>query len=488
MYDGAVEQFTPEELNELVSPTDLLDLQTVVSSPAAVSMLRRRHEGFPKPRAVSGRTPLFRLGDVVEWFQDERGVQLQPVREEWRLARAMKALQVDHPLPKAREFAVGVLATCGSQGVDARRLLDDGDVFDVLREIARSVDPEAVGHVLATLLGAIPGDRVAVRFVDAVARRLAAGSAPLDLEDEILQGLASVATPATTTSPHVLIDLMVAVADPDGVDSIYDPTCGEAGLLLTAGAETGWTAQLAGRESEPGPWRIAHARAHLRGVQLDLGAEPQESQVDDRVSGSDAALVVCDPPFVGRGYVRWIRHALDNVRPKDGRAVVCLPARTLEPGRRESRSTPVGRVEAVVACPSIREDTAERVVIWSVTSAPNDSILIVDATDPATSADAVRQGLRHWRSTGVRPPGIPCEVILAGDRDSPSLDLRPPTMRRGPEDPKAALERRAGELASELLGLAGGDLEDAVTAEERRVLERLVRRLRKAAAVPSGET
>ena len=474
--------FTADELEDLVSPTDLLDLQTVVTSPAALSMLRKRHDTFPKPRAVAGRSPLFRLADVVDWFEDERKVQLAPRHQEWRLARAIKALQVDHRLEDARQFAIGVVATCGSARVDQRRRLERGGDLETLYEVAGAIEPDQVRVAVRALLDAIDHDRPAVRFVHAVAERLAGSSDPIELEREIIDGLASIATSKTTTSPDLLIDLMVAVADLDGADTIFDPTCGEAGLLLAAGSATGRKVQLAGMESDRVAWNIAHARAHLRGLRLDLGDGPATSQLGERGPGRDAALVVCDPPFVGRGYVRWLNHALHNSRYPDGRAVICLPARTLEP-RQESRHIPFGAVEAVVACPPVRDDTGEPVAIWSITRRPNNDVLIIDATGRDVTPDALSEGLRHWRSTGTRPPGIPSEVMPAVEAHSVGADLRPSALTVVGDDPTAASKKHAVKLATELLALVSGELKDSTTAEQRRVLERLVNRLRRDVAV-----
>lgn len=482
-----VNDFTPEELDDLVSPTELLGLQadgdddTALKTTAGLAMLRKRHGNFPQPRGT-GRTPLFRLGDVVDWFNANRpDVRLRPTPT-WRVARSVEALRTAHPLEAARPFAIGALAVCGTLATQP----DTTHTADLTQAVGSLDAPDDQRTAIAALIGAVSGDDpAAIRLIRALTASTAAApdaGGINNLESEVLQRLTGMATPtSTTTSPDALVDTILAVADPDRTPTIFDPTAGEASLLLAAGKATGWTAELSGQEQDPTARNIAHARSYLQGTHVNLGAQPADSLNHDQFPGEGAALVLCDPPFAGRGFAKWLNHALTHTRP-DGRAVVALPIRTLEPGRPEWPNIPFGTVEAIVACPpKLRQDTGEAIAIWSITHHPNNNVLIVDATkgDPHHTTPAIRNALRQWRQ-GTEPdtnPALPHAIVPATQIRAHHGDLRPATWCPDTTDTTQDQKRRALELATELTALINGDLRTITTDEQRRGLDRLTQRL-----------
>lgn len=489
------------EADDLVGPGELAEL--IGGTAKALGMLRKRNPDFPEPRATAGRTPLFRLGDFVHWYEDTyaRGGPVA-ARGDWRRRRALEACRLDQGLDETRRFVVGTIALCHrSPSTAADLAADGGDVAAALPDgIATLADHDGrLAGVVDRLIGEVDvTSEPATRLARRLARAVVGGKDPARLADGALRHLTAMATPAgTTTSEWALVDLLLAVADPTGTSIVFDPAAGEGALLLAAGESTGWTARLRGQERDEWAWRIALARASLHdGADLvDLGPGPADSLTDDQWPTLRADLCVCDTPFHGKGIDRWLLHSLAHLGP-DGRAVVCLPVKTLDPGRREWRVLPTGSVEAVVLCPpGLRADTAEPIAIWSVTRRTNTHVLIVDASgldlptqDPHDSAgeqrgiDALRDTLRHWRSTGEiptqPPPGLHLAAVSTPDLADRDGDLRPATWTRQPT--QAADDEtveRALTLARDLHDLIEGPLRGTTTEEHRRGLRRLIKRL-----------
>lgn len=492
-------RWSEAEAEDLVGPAELAEL--IGGTAKALGMLRKRNPDFPEPRATAGRTPLFRLGDFVHWYEEiyARGAPVA-ADEDWLRRRATEACRLDQGLDQTRRFVVGTIALCHRSPSAAEALAGDGDVASAIADgiAALAADDERLADVIHRLTGeAEVASEPAARLAHRLARAVVAGEDPARLADGTLAQLTAMATPAgSTTSERALVELLLAVADPPGTSTVFDPAAGEGALLLAAGEATGWAARLRGQERDEWAWRIALARASLHDSDdVDLGPGPADSLADDLWPDLRADLCVCDAPFHGKGIDRWLLHSLAHVGP-DGRAVVCLPVKTLDPGRREWRVLPTGSVEAVVLCPpGLRADTAEPTAIWSVTRHTNTHVLVVDAShldllpenapvdgERQLALEGLRDALRQWRATGRTPDDLPPGLNLAEvttpeltDRDG---DLRPATWTGPPThaDDDLTVER-ALTLARELRDLIEGPLRPATTQEHRRGLNRLIKRL-----------
>lgn len=490
------------EADDLVGPGELAEL--IGGTTKALGMLRKRNADFPEPRATAGRTPLFRLGDFVYWYEHTyaRGGPID-ASEDWRRRRALEACRLDQGLDETRRFAVGAVALCHQTPTVAQDLASGRDLAEARTQGLTAVhdaDPMLAG-ALADLTGEVDiSSEPVTRLGRQLAQQIDAGVDPVALADEALRHLTAMATPAgTTTSEGDLVDVLVAVADPEAGSTILDPTVGEGGLLLAAGQAANGSARLYGQERDSWAWRVARARAslHPAGAGVDLGPLPADSLNDDHWRTLRVDLCICDPPFHGKGIDRWLLHALRHLAP-GGRAVVCLPMKTLNPGRREWRVVPPGSVEAVIVCPAgLRSDTTDPVAIWSVTEHPNDRVLVIDASalDLTTDGplgdesggphlDLLRDTIRHWRATGTIPADMPASLQIysiptatISDRDG---DLRPTIWAEGNDAATTADDEnteQALSLARELHTLVEGPLRKITTEEHRRGLNRLIKRL-----------
>lgn len=99
----------------------------VENKQAAIRMLRKNHRGFPAPVTASGRTHLFRLGDLAgwavstqkpSWTPEEAVRQRSPlVGEQWHLDRAIDVCVVELGPDLARRLAVLTAVALDHAGV-----------------------------------------------------------------------------------------------------------------------------------------------------------------------------------------------------------------------------------------------------------------------------------------------------------------------------------------------------------------------------------
>ena len=317
---------------------------------AAVSNWRRRHDSFPLRIGGTDVSPLFSLTDIEKWLREHKKLGKSASRE-WLWPQFE---------------ALGDRDETGLAIVTVGRLLagEEGD--------SHGLDAVESGPVQAAVeLGRREGPSGILTFL---LRRW--------LETHVRQ---------ITTTPEALADLMVdlalsvwASADDEHRDdplAVLDPTCG-AGHLLTAAATAvpaalNRPAALLGCDIDP----VLTALTDVRLALLPASGAPTPIVVPgdclraDPLSGAQADLVLCNPPFNERdwGYedlatdsrwahglpprtepeLAWVQHCLARLRP-GGSAVLLLPPTVAarKAGRRIRGSLlRTGALRAVVALP-----------------------------------------------------------------------------------------------------------------------------------------
>jgi len=471
---------------------------------SSMRMARSRKTDFPQPRDTSSRSALFRLGDLIAWLEahpewseaNGRSPGDKPIRWEalWLLQRAEAACRRAHGASSARRFGVGALLTFDLAG---RRLAwRPGRVPDRLSPLVAAGDDvpgrlanhldglDLLVEVARALVAAVPPTSApASRLARSLALALSDGYSGGSLADHLLSHLTTSETAAgTAITPDQLADLLAIVADAHDGDRVLDLAAGEGATLLAIGRRCPGSV-LIGREVDPWNWRIGVARLHLHRVEVDLGDAPVDSL---QALDLEADIVVTDPPFAQRSYLRWVERAVHSTNP-GGRAAVVLPARTLEAGRKEVRH--VQRyLETVVVLPGgQRAATPEPIAIWVINPAwHHDDFLLVDAgglvrqdLDPIPLAGMLATWRHDHRVTtvaGISADAIQSETLLHPLHRHKVMA----SSRRASEVPRDRQSaRRALELARELLDLTAGPLETTTTNEQRRALGRLVTNLEK---------
>jgi hypothetical protein len=492
---------------------------------AALRMLRRspQRPGFPEPTGTSGRTRLYRLGDLVSWIAScesnheavtvALGDRPQQVPPSWHVRRAVDACAVELDAELARRLAVAVTLALDCQGTESghgnpvteslEALSAEHDVLSRLRSESSAIEashPDLDG-VFAHLLSGMPTDvSAAGRLLQATASALSAGLPAARLADATLERLSS--APAVGGGSGLtgtgLVRLMVAAGDPRPGESALDLAAGEGSLLLYVAESAGDNPRLAGFEPDSAKWAIAKGRFHLHRLPVDLH---HGMSLDGGETLPTADLVLVDPPLDHRSdYPRWLALAANCCTPT-GRAVVCLPRDSRETSNPGWATVGSEFCDVLITVPNrLRTDHGEGMVLWVLDREPKDQVLLVDASNvghqrgalnevDAEHESALRLTVREWRRSNTASGSPPIDVVAVArwdmdiDKSQPSTDITD----RGPARSEVGgdsggLEHTIEEakaMADRLSALVEGPLRPYTSEEHRRALARLSSRLRR---------
>ncbi len=396
---------------------------------------------------------------------------------------------------------LGASAESVRQPAAVRKLLaGDDKTIEALRAQAPRVErsaPELAG-VFERLLEEVPTVVVgSSRLAGALFDALNSGLSGSDLLDTTLERLPS--SPAlgggSALTASGLSRLMVATGDPHPGEHVLDLASGEGGLLLHAAEQAGGPVELTGYEADPVSWAIAKSRFYLRGLAVDLRLE---KSLDGNGSLPTADLVLIDPPLEGRRtYHLWLSLAAGCVGSA-GRAVVALPAISLDTSRKEWREVG-GQVAVVVRATSrLRVDHGDALALWVLDARPGPEVLMIDASRlgrhrgllndvGVDEAELLRNAVRAWRSDAPVDEGMQLSVgtVPRVELKQPDAELFPrgKFKSRRSEWSVSASEPahedlvEAQKLVERLADLVNGPLASYTSEEHRRAVKRLMIRL-----------
>lgn len=175
-------------------------------------------------------------------------------------------------------------------------------------------------------------------------------------------------------TPRNIVRLMVGILDPQEGETIYDPACGTAGMLLAAvehirdagGDPRTFFGRLYGQEKNLTTSAVARMNLLLHGVedfQIERGDTLRSPVFTDPSTGGIATfdVVIANPPFSlenwgreiwetdpwGRAFAglptdtsgdfAWVQHMVKSMAPRTGRMAVVLPQGALFRGGVEGR-------------------------------------------------------------------------------------------------------------------------------------------------------
>jgi type I restriction enzyme M protein len=151
-------------------------------------------------------------------------------------------------------------------------------------------------------------------------------------------------------TPRSIVKTLVAVLAPhDG--KVYDPCCGSGGMfvqseefILAHGGKIGDVA-IFGQEANPTTWRLAAMNLAIRGIDFNLGREPNDTFTHDQFPDLRADFILANPPFnisdwwhasltgdarwqygdppAGNANYAWLQHMLHHLKD-GGRAGIVL--------------------------------------------------------------------------------------------------------------------------------------------------------------------
>jgi len=217
-------------------------------------------------------------------------------------------------------------------------------------------------------------------------------------------------------TPASIVKTLVAVLAPHH-GQVYDPCCGSGGMFVQSerfieahGGKVG-DVSIYGQESNPTTWRLAAMNLAIRGIDFNLGREPNDTFTRDQHPDLRADFVLANPPFnvsdwwhgslegdprwvygtppQGNANYAWLQHILYHLKPT-GRAGVVLANGSMSSSQNNEGAIrramiEAGVVEAVISLPSqMFYNTPISACIWFLTKSnradrPRQDVLLIDA-------------------------------------------------------------------------------------------------------------
>lgn len=151
-------------------------------------------------------------------------------------------------------------------------------------------------------------------------------------------------------TPASIVKTLVAVLSPHE-GKVYDPCCGSGGMFVQSekfieahGGKLG-DVSIYGQEANPTTWRLAAMNLAIRGIDFNLGREPNDTFTKNQHPDLRADYILANPPFnisdwwhgslmgdprwvygdppAGNANYAWLQHMLYHLKP-NGRAGIVL--------------------------------------------------------------------------------------------------------------------------------------------------------------------
>ena len=178
-------------------------------------------------------------------------------------------------------------------------------------------------------------------------------------------------------TPASIVQTLVAVLAPHH-GQVYDPCCGSGGMFVQSekfieshGGKLG-DVSIYGQESNPTTWRLAAMNLAIRGIDFNLGKEPNDTFTRNQHPDLRADFVLANPPFnisdwwhgslegdprwvygtppAGNANYAWLQHMLYHLKP-GGRAGIVLANGSMSSSQNSEGDIRRAMVEAdVIEC------------------------------------------------------------------------------------------------------------------------------------------
>ncbi len=229
-------------------------------------------------------------------------------------------------------------------------------------------------------------------------------------------------------TPASIVKTLVAVLAPHH-GKVYDPCCGSGGMFVQSekfieahGGKLGDVA-IFGQESNPTTWRLAAMNLAIRGIDFNLGREPQDTFTRDQHPDLRADFILANPPFnisdwwhasltgdprwqygdppQGNANYAWLQHILHHLKPT-GRAGIVLANGSMSSSQNNEGQIRAAMVEAdvvevMIALPGqLFFNTQIPACLWFLTkqkSKRKGEVLFIDARKLATMISRVQSEL-----------------------------------------------------------------------------------------------
>ncbi len=228
-------------------------------------------------------------------------------------------------------------------------------------------------------------------------------------------------------TPASIVKTLVAVLAPHE-GQVYDPCCGSGGMFVQSekfieahGGKLG-DVSIYGQEANPTTWRLAAMNLAIRGMDYNLGREPQDSFVNCQHPDLRADYVLANPPFnisdwwhgslegdprwvygtppAGNANYAWLQHILHHLKPT-GRAGIVLANGSMSSSQNSEGAIRAAMVEAdvveiMIALPGqLFFNTQIPACLWFLTKQKKrkGEVLFIDVRKLATMISRVQSEL-----------------------------------------------------------------------------------------------
>ena len=344
--------------------------------PSLVSHWRKGADRFPEA-VVAGRSPRFRLDEVLKWMRDRDKLGREPSsRWLWR-----HSIQVLPPLAQAnranslRPLVAGLVATVAEfqDGHTAPATeLDDEQIIDSALEWTDDNPFRNPDDLAVDLRGVL------------LALRIALYDSP---EERVLEnGLDALSTftssEHTTSEPLARLLARLALSGAPEDASLIDLGCGEGRVLTQVldHDENQRVSQIRGLEIHEETVRIARRRLELQGPEFKNCIEQTDAfgELTERFD-----IVIVDPP--AKGIANWTSRCASLLEPTaSARGFLVAPARDLSADGAVCTTTLCRNIEAVILLPpGLRPHTKGPQALCVLTGGDKtqDRILVIDVSD-----------------------------------------------------------------------------------------------------------
>ena len=344
--------------------------------PSLVSHWRKGADRFPEA-VVAGRSPRFRLDEVLKWMRDRDKLGREPSsRWLWR-----HSIQLLPPLAQAnranslRPLVTGLVATVAefqdghtapASELDDEQVIDsalewtDGNPFRNPDDLA--VDLSGVLLALRIALYDSPEERVLENGLDALSTFTSSEHA--------------------TSEPLARLLARLALAGAPEDASLIDLGCGEGRVLTQVldHDENQRVSQIRGLEIHEETVRIARRRLELQ----DPGSQGCIEQTDAFGELTESFdIVIVDPP--AKGIANWTSRCTSLLEPTaSARGFLVAPARDLSADGAICTTTLCRNIEAVILLPpGLRPHTKgpQALCVLTGEDRTQDRILVIDVSD-----------------------------------------------------------------------------------------------------------
>jgi type I restriction enzyme M protein len=228
-------------------------------------------------------------------------------------------------------------------------------------------------------------------------------------------------------TPASIVKTLVAILSPHS-GQVYDPCCGSGGMFVQSekfieahGGKLG-DVSIYGQEANPTTWRLAAMNLAIRGIDFNLGREPNDTFTKNQHPDLRADFILANPPFnisdwwhgslegdprwhygdppQGNANYAWLQHMLHHLKPT-GRAGIVLANGSMSSSQNNEgviRAAMVGAdvVEVMVALPGqLFFNTQIPACLWFLAKQKKrkGEVLFIDARKLATMISRVQAEL-----------------------------------------------------------------------------------------------